>query len=327
MSFENVFIFVSDALRYDHIPEKLEQRKVVETLTPAGYTPISFASLVTGHDPRRHNVRSFYDTLETQNVFDLFENHCYYDHPDDAMCQNVFANYTTAKELIDMEPPFFHVERALETHTPYGVIRHGNEIPDKQLEGSREENYREAVEKSFEHFIKHVEELKSQGLYEDTLIIFTSDHGELLDERKLLFKRTLHNHPISRELNVVPTVFYNHDLEIDRARTIDIVPTALSLLGKEIPEHMDGINLEEEQPKKGYTMMDINIRPDIMTGCNWYYKEEWKPGISKIKTDAGTLLKDIIRPLKNRMKGYDFLERMRGTEEETQKGKLAHIDV
>lgn len=327
VEFENVFIYVSDALRYDYVPEQLEDKDVIETLAPAGYTPISFSSLVTGRNPRKHNVRSFYDTLETENVFDLFDNHCYYDHPEDLMCRNVFGNYTTSRELSEMEPPFFHVERALETHTPYGVIRHGNEIPDEQLEGSRKERYQESVKRSYEHFMQHVEELKERGLFEDTLVIFTSDHGELLGEKKLFKKRYLHNDPISRELNVIPTVFYNHDLEASHARLIDLAPTALSLLGREIPEDMQGVDLTQEQPSKGRTVMDVNVRPDIIAGCTWHYNGEWKPGHSKLKTDIATLLKDRMTPLKERLRGKDFLENFRGTTDETEEGPVAHLDV
>lgn len=325
--FENVYIYVSDALRYDHVPQQLEEKGVIETLAPAGYTPISFSSLVTGRNPGGHDVRSFYDTLETSNVFDLFDSHCYYDHPEDAMCRNVFGNYTTARELSEMEPPFFHVERALETHTPYGVIRHGNEIPEERLEGSREENYREAVRRSYEHFLQHVEELKKRGVYEDTLVIFTSDHGEFLGEKKLFQTRWGHNHPVAREISVVPTIFHNHDLDADHARTIDIVPTALSLIGREIPEEMQGVDLTEEQPGKGRTVMDVNVRPDIIAGCTWHYDEEWQPGLSRIKTDAASVLKDLAAPLKQRLRGKDFLEKMRDTEEETKEGELAHVDV
>lgn len=302
MSFKNVYIYVSDALRYDSIPDSIaEEGKVIPTLAPGGYTPICFSSLISGKDPRNHSVRSFYDTLEPGNVFDLFENHCYYDHPEDAMCRNVFRKYTTSKELEDMEEPFFYVERALDTHEPYGQVKHGNEIPDASREGTVEEGYREGVEATEEHFRSHVEKLKKLGLYEDTLIIFTSDHGELLGEKKVFRERTGHNKPMCRELNVVPTVFVNADVDFGRARTIDLVPTALSMIEGDRDFRADGYDLNSTGPDTAYSMLQINTRPLLTTGCNWYWRNgEWSPGKSKIKTDLATLFIDLINPLRKK---------------------------
>lgn len=49
-----------------------------------------------------------------------------------------------------------------------------------------------------------VDELKHLGLYEDTIIAFTSDHGDMLGERGMWFKRNFHEGSIQ-----VPFIFHN----------------------------------------------------------------------------------------------------------------------
>lgn len=292
--FKNIFIYVSDALRYDYIPDSIaDEGNVIPTLTPGSYTPISFTSMVTGLNPSDHNVRSFYESIEPMTFLDLFENHCYYDHPDSAMAKNIFGNYTSSKELEEMEEPFIYIERALDTHDPYGKVKHGNDIPDnRDQDGGHKELYRKGVESTEEHFWSHVSQLKEMGIYNDTLIIFTSDHGELLG-KKLLFKnRYGHNKPVCRELNVGPTVFLNYENEWGRARLIDIIPTALDIIGRESLEDIEGQSLRKALPEKGETMVQLNLKPPIIAKNNWYYNDEWEPGISKIKTDIATVISD-----------------------------------
>ena len=48
-----------------------------------------------------------------------------------------------------------------------------------------------------------VDELKRLGLYEDTIIVFCSDHGDMMGERGMWFKRTFHEHSLK-----VPLLFH-----------------------------------------------------------------------------------------------------------------------
>lgn len=301
---KNVYIYVSDALRYDHMPDSIaSEGNVIPTLSPAGYSPIAFTSMVSGKDPRNHNVRAFYDRIDVETAFDKFDNHCYYDHPDDIMTKQVFGNYVTAKELKEMEEPFFYVERALETHRPYARVGHGNEIPEEhEYDKPIEEEYKAGAEKSEEHFWRHIEELKEMGVYEDTLVIFTSDHGEWIGEEVLGKIRRDHNRPVRRELSIVPTVFLNYDNDEswERMRTIDIIPTALDIVGRE--PIGDGVSLLQEQPDTGYAMLQINTTPLITTGCIWKYNGEWEIKSGKWKVDFATKFIDFINPARKRLR-------------------------
>jgi len=280
-SFDNLFIFVADALRYDYCPESIAAKGggAIKTLAPSLHSPQSFASLLTGLDSANHSVNDFFDTLEpeTGTIFDHFPNTAFYDHEDSAI-RIIFGQPAT--ELEDMEEPFVWVERAMETHEPYGVMRHGNDLPDDYKRGKdyfeqyeKEEikqKYVEACQKTADHFWRHIEHLKEKGLYDDTLIIFTADHGDCLGERIWGKERWGHNNPPCQEIAQVPTVFLNADVDTDHMRSIDIMPSALSLCGKENPS-LDGKDLRGGRaPAQGSCQTTLRL-----FNLTWRHNRQW----------------------------------------------------
>lgn len=287
MTWENIFIFVADTLRYDHVPEDIaEEGNLVRTLAPSLHTPVSFSSLVTGKSPENHNVRGFTDTLNPSfaTIFDRFENGSFYDNPGDPIRTHVLGNAPEAKELEDMEEPFVYIERAMEAHSPYNEIKHGNELDETKGENyidsfdSDEEirkKYKEGSKGVAKHFWSHVEKLKELNLYEDTLIIFTSDHGEFLGDRVNAKKRYLHNHPMAKELVEVPTVFLNEDVSANKMRLIDLPETCLRLLDKEGLKNEGDSILRGETSSEGTAL----IEGYASFHTEWKYKEDgrWAP--------------------------------------------------
>jgi hypothetical protein len=284
--FENIFIFVSDALAYSHLPEKIAQESAsgsIKTLAPSLHSPQSFTSMLTGLESPNHLVGGFNDIVEEDTLLDFFDSSELYDNENSAI-RNVFGLIDDEpQELEEMEEPFVWVERAMETHQPYGGMGHGNNL---EIEGGQGKNYYEgktdeeirelydeAVEKMEKHFWRHVEELKERGLYEDTLIIFTSDHGETLGEWIWARKRYGHNSPPTKHVGQVPAVFLNVDPEVDHMRTVDIVPTALSYLGKDWMMETDGVNVREKQEDEGYC-----LTPMRFFNLKWRWNgENWEP--------------------------------------------------
>jgi len=110
--------------------------------------------------------------------------------------------------------------------------------------------YRIDIEKSVENFKERINILRDRGLIDNTLVIFTSDHGELLGEYGGL---TGHGRPACPELVYVPTVFIHPSLEPKKIqnniiRHVDIFPTILSILNKKAYYELDGINLTKDLP-------------------------------------------------------------------------------
>ncbi|MBM4045996.1 MAG: sulfatase, partial [Planctomycetes bacterium] len=102
--------------------------------------------------------------------------------------------------------------------------------------------YRHNVEYGDAHIGILVERLKALGLYEKTLIILLSDHGEEFGERGGRW----HGHALYDEQIHIPLVVTCPDLlprgmVIDhQVRTIDVMPTVLDAAGLSFGEPMDG---------------------------------------------------------------------------------------
>jgi arylsulfatase len=84
--------------------------------------------------------------------------------------------------------------------------------------------------------------LKEQGLFEDTIIVLTSDHGELLGDHGILFKGPFHYDCLIR----IPLILKWGDRVCGGTRIneitqhVDILPTVLSYAGLEIPPGVQG---------------------------------------------------------------------------------------
>ncbi len=90
-----------------------------------------------------------------------------------------------------------------------------------------------------------VQKLKEAGQYEDTIIIFTSDHGELLGDHGLIFKGPFHYDSLIR----VPLIIKGTETTGCASRSTeitqhtDIWPTISELAGIELPAGIQGRSL------------------------------------------------------------------------------------
>ena len=89
-----------------------------------------------------------------------------------------------------------------------------------------------------------LDELKADGLIENTIIIFTSDHGDGLPRYKRELFDTGINVPL---IMVIPDKFNKWETEPNSKSErlisfLDIAPTILDLAGISVPEYMDGIS-------------------------------------------------------------------------------------
>ena len=81
---------------------------------------------------------------------------------------------------------------------------------------------------------------KENNLYENTIIIFTSDHGEMMGDHGMLEKRTLYE----ESARVPMLVKLQNQKSMKRIKgsfsQIDFVPTLLSKLNQELPTNLHG---------------------------------------------------------------------------------------
>lgn len=99
---------------------------------------------------------------------------------------------------------------------------------------------------------KIIDRLKEKKLFDDMLIIVTSDHGEAFGDRHLI------QHAVSAyqdQLSVPLLIHYpngEHQGRIGHwVSTLDIMPTILAISGLEIPEGISGISLIGGNPPEG----------------------------------------------------------------------------
>ena len=115
-----------------------------------------------------------------------------------------------------------------------------------------DDEYQEIMRKYFaavtgvdENFGRLLQKLKDDGLYDDTIIVLTADHGELLCAHRLWSKHVWYEESVA-----VPFIIKYGDRYI-KGRTesvlngVDIMPTILSLMGLPIPNTVEGVDLKE----------------------------------------------------------------------------------
>ncbi len=90
-----------------------------------------------------------------------------------------------------------------------------------------------------------LDELKAQGIYDESLILFTSDHGEMLGSHGLFQKMCMYEESARVPLHMkFPKGFSCEHRSFDQPVShVDVLPTLCEYLGLETRQQMDGISL------------------------------------------------------------------------------------
>ncbi|MBU4330904.1 MAG: sulfatase, partial [Acidobacteria bacterium] len=100
-----------------------------------------------------------------------------------------------------------------------------------------------------EQFAALITHLKQNRIYDNTLIIVTSDHGEeFWDHGTLEHGHTLYNELLHIPLLIKPPSSHTGKRFQKPGQIIDLFPTILKSSGLRIPEHIDGIDLLSPSP-------------------------------------------------------------------------------
>lgn len=283
--FSNVFVYMADALRYDYAVSHLETiqdgNNIVKTISGGLFTPPCVSTIISGLAPPRHGVYSFSNPLKKENttIFDLVNGSRRTYGLNKTFMQEISSIEDTEdpKEweqyLNTLEEPFACVKRDLYTHAPYNQEWEGrgefdsldgylkSRLPDTE---AIIKDYKDSISKVEQRFLSDIEILRKNGLLEDTLIIFTSDHGELLGEYGLFG----HGWAEVPEIVYVPTVFYNDCVTVDGDSMAhqDLLPTINSLL-------KDTTSINSSWVGKDLTQGNYNNR--IGFNMHTHSKKEW----------------------------------------------------
>lgn len=104
-----------------------------------------------------------------------------------------------------------------------------------------------------------VEKLKELGIYDDTIIIYTSDHGCHFKTRNLEYKRSCHESSTHTPLIIKGGGFEGGKRDDRLVSLIDMPPTMLSMAGIDIPAEYKGIDLTDNSiEKRKWVFMQIS---------------------------------------------------------------------
>ena len=95
------------------------------------------------------------------------------------------------------------------------------------------------------HVGRMIDALRRRGLYDDTLIIYTSDHGEYLGFHHLVLKGNYMYDPLVKVPLIIKYPQQTRAGEVSDAlvNNVDVAPTLLRVAGCDVPGTMEGIDL------------------------------------------------------------------------------------
>ena len=117
-----------------------------------------------------------------------------------------------------------------------------------------------------------VELLKQQGIYENTIIVYTSDHGSHFKTRNMEYKRSCHDGCVRVPLIIRGPGFTGGKVVEGLASLIDLPITLLQSGGIEIPKEMQGDSLlSHDRPGEVFIQVsETQVGRAIRTG-RWKY--------------------------------------------------------
>jgi arylsulfatase A-like enzyme len=197
---------------YDRVPDNVP--RIAERLQNQGYATGAFSAVT--QVSKRRNFHPGFDYFD-----EIFQDHSAHDSDSAKLCTDRPIEWL---DSLDDDQPFFSFVWSFGTHEPYepraGVFSDESTPIDGSMDELADAGYdqRDAVHDVYDDAIRHSDEqfgrlvdyLKRNDLYEDTIIEFTSDHGEILSDHG----RMEHAHPWVQKLGrtLAPNISENFKL-------------------------------------------------------------------------------------------------------------------
>lgn len=293
---ENVYLYIADDVREDFTPDRVTNLgQFHRTIAGSIHSPTSISTLLTGLYHPQHGVDDFSTVLPTgvphlvrsPSVSTAFCNSLNYvrfdrDSAIDIISTVLNIEHSPAETLGTIETPFIFVERAAGGHAPFvqhSRLKTGEEYWKRRGDAHHSQiasEYRGAIETDTEWFLSRLDLLEERGIKDETLVIYVSDHGELLGEGGMV----AHAPPINARHAYVPTVFIHPDIPTGRStdpviRHVDILPTIRSVL-----------DLDWE-PQMSLPGVDLTTTDPPGHGCTFYRTRQQTPvGEIEVRFDS-----------------------------------------
>lgn len=122
--------------------------------------------------------------------------------------------------------------------------------------------------------------LEQLQMRDDTIIIFTSDHGDYAGERQCIDKRSFYESSSRIPLIIsYPKEFGKHLIQHTPVSLIDFLPTLCELTGSEMPENIDGqsfASLINDVHDESRIVIGESLGEAVMSPCFMVRKENYK---------------------------------------------------
>jgi len=144
------------------------------------------------------------------------------------------------------------------------LVRAPGEITRREL-ASLERLYEASISYTDDQIARIIDQLKERGMYDETLVVLTSDHGELFGEYGLYGKPER----MFDELLEVPLIVANGPDHLERAQSdlvslLDVPGIILDALGMEVPRAYEGIRPGRES--REYVIGEHQVENDVVLG-------------------------------------------------------------
>lgn len=175
--------------------------------------------------------------------------------------------------------PFFLFLHYMDPHDPFmdadeegvGYARRDMKKPPAELLDPMKKAYNDEIEHLDTHLGALIKGLKDRGLYDDSVIMLTSDHGEeFLEHEGWWHGNTLYDEQIKIPLLVkLPGGASGGERVNGLARNIDIATTLIELAGLSAPVAMRGIALATREsgpvnPDTAYSYAEIDFEGNVV---------------------------------------------------------------
>lgn len=215
--------------------------------------------------------------------------------------------------------PFFAWLHYFDPHHPFGSPppfrnMYQGKIADGRPMAAERERYAEDVTYADSQLGRFVDALRRKDLYDDTLIIVTSDHGEAFGERHAHITETGHGHYLSDVTQRIPLVIKPAGARLPGFRVsqqvelTDLAPTVLGLLDIKAPKSFRGKSLDElldDRPfshtgRDAHAFTVVHVAPPDPTDDGVLYIQQLAVRSERWKY--------IARPRLDQAELYDLLE-------------------
>lgn len=175
-------------------------------------------------------------------------------------------------ETLQLLPGYTESVSDLDYEHSHGYFDHKNLTPDKLKRIMA--HYYGSISHMDYHIGRIIDALKQKGLYENTLILYTSDHGDYMGYHHMLLKSNYMYDPLVRIPLIVKYPGGERAGEVNDAisNNLDIAPTILHQAGVRIPQNMKGLDLRNPKAERKMTICE-GLRTDhYSTGKANYYE-------------------------------------------------------